>query len=138
MEYESEEHTMPFADQERCRFFSDVLSQLSYCKTISTFREKILSFVEQIDKYAIPPPVKLCKLVDTPTDNTAINFLSEDIKKKVLTLKVGEDGNCFYRSISLLLFGTEECHKEIRVRCAAVLCLEPDVFLQGENWVEPH
>ena len=40
-----------------------------------------------------------------------------DIKQNIAHVKVVGDGNCFFRSVSNSVFGTENNHIECRVRC---------------------
>ena len=54
-------------------------------------------------------------------DLIAESLCPKDVDKNLLPVRVQGDGNCFFRSAALLLFGDESHHLELRLR-AAELC----------------
>ena len=68
----------------------------------------------------------------------ALGYLQPEIQARCFPLSVVGDGNCFFRSLSLLLFCNQNHHKELRVRTAMAMALNQDLFLNGENWRAEH
>ena len=69
---------------------------------------------------------------------------SKYLKNQILTQKsfypitVDSDGNCFFRSISKVLYGSEENHHEIRYRTAIELIINYQKYLQCEYIPDEH
>ena len=51
-----------------------------------------------------------------------------------MALTVADDGSCFFRAHTLLLFCTETFHVEMRCRIAMAMAGNPELFLDGHNW----
>ena len=52
----------------------------------------------------------------TDMDTPSLGILPSDLQSRVYPRSVGADGNCAYRSFSVLVFGHEDHHIEMRVR----------------------
>ena len=65
-------------------------------------------------------------------DNVALNEMPRDSPKNVFPVTTVGDGNCFPRSISRAIFGTEDHHKEIRTRLLVELVKHKRLYLSEE------
>jgi len=50
------------------------------------------------------------------------------ILSRYLPVSVGADGNCLFRSVSLSLFGNEDCHLVLRALTAVPVCTHPERY----------
>ena len=133
------ESGIPVFDQQRSQFFDMAFSTLSSCKTFPELQASAQEWQNRVDASGYDlSPCNVEKLVNLPTDACSLSLLDETSQKKVLALRTASDGNCLYRAISILFFGSEEHYKEFRVRCALALVLKQNLFLEGKHWVEPH
>ena len=60
-------------------------------------------------------------------DETSTEIMPSDANPCLVPMKSFGDGNCFYRSLSLVAFGNEENHIELRVRSIVELALNERV-----------
>lgn len=72
--------------------------------------------------------------VGSTIDTIALGLLQPAVQEWCFPWSVEGDGNCFFRSLSLVLFGTEACFEEMRCRVAMAKALAPNIFLDGSNW----
>ena len=98
--------------------WNDVHRKLLHCKS---FHELKLSAKSQLKK--VPPlPDKFVgdkSVSGDSIDNVAMTFFPADTPQRFLChhpVITGMDGNCFCRSISRLVFGSQEHHLQIRCR----------------------
>lgn len=61
-------------------------------------------------------------------------FFPEDGPGGYVPVKVEGDGNCCPRALSMLLFGNEDSHIELRCRLVSELAINEAKFLTPENW----
>lgn len=68
-------------------------------------------------------------------DGVSLHLLPRDtgIKQSTYPVKVVGDGNCFYRSVSNSIFGTESIHVECRVRCVHELVTNSSKYTSNET-----
>lgn len=65
-------------------------------------------------------------------DQLAVKLMPEELKTRgMLPVNVSADGNCLPRSASLLAFGSESEHDEMRVRIVIELCLNCDLYISN-------
>ncbi|RNA20901.1 Vertnin [Brachionus plicatilis] len=64
-------------------------------------------------------------------DRFANNFLSQnELDLYTPCSKLG-DGNCFYRSVSLCIYGTEDFHVELRLRCLVEMIFNSNLYMDN-------
>ena len=88
--------------------------------------------------FSFPYPVSVTAPVGSTIDRIALGLLQPAVQERCFPLSVEGDGNCFFRSLSLVLFGTEACFEEMRCRIAMAMALAPNIFLDGSNWCSAH
>ena len=66
-------------------------------------------------------------------DKYASSLYPDDGLENMTAVKVYGDGNCLPRCGSLLLFGNEDAHVEIRVRTQVELLHHEDFYLEERN-----
>ena len=62
-------------------------------------------------------------------DSSAQSLYPDDEEKNVLPVQVYGDGNCAYRSLSVLCFGHQRFHEEIRVKTVIEMALNKEHYL---------
>ena len=72
-------------------------------------------------------------------DFVALHYLPLDAPDSYAPLQIVGDGNCFPRTVSFMLFGTENRHTEIRVRIVYEAVLNKERFRQQlfMYWCKP-
>ena len=80
--------------------------------------------------------VKLCDLLPSVREDTKSRLLfPSDVPYPNLTpVEVIGDGNCFFRSIFNLLYGSECRHVECRVRCLVELVMNTSRYLRQDTY----
>ena len=81
---------------------SELLEELGHIESLSTLAEG-----------------ETCRYM---TDTTAANLSPEDADRSLGPVRAYGDGNCLYRSASLLVCGNESRHLELHLRTAIELC----------------
>ena len=66
-------------------------------------------------------------------DWTSQELLPPDKGTMYRALNTTTDGNCFFRTASILAFGNERNHEEMRVRTVIELACNSDFYLEGED-----
>ena len=69
-------------------------------------------------------------------DETSTELMSSDANPCLVPMKSFGDGNCFYRSLSLVVFGNEESHMELRVRTIVELALNEKSYLDEKTFTD--
>ncbi|RNA19677.1 Vertnin [Brachionus plicatilis] len=64
-------------------------------------------------------------------DRFANNFLSQNELDLYTPCSILGDGNCFYRSVSLCLFGTEDFHVELRLKCLVEMIFNSNLYMDN-------
>lgn len=66
-------------------------------------------------------------------DWTSQELLPPEKSTEYRALKTVADGNCFFRTASILAFGNEHKHEEMRLRSVIELACNRDFYLEGED-----
>ena len=69
-------------------------------------------------------------------DETSTVLMPSDANPCLVPMKSFGDGNCFYRSLSLVVFGNEENHMELRVRSVVELALNEKSYLDEKTFTD--
>ena len=69
-------------------------------------------------------------------DETSSKLMPSDVNPCLVPMKSFIDGNCFYRSLSLVLFGNEDGHVELRVRSVVELALNEKSYLDEKTFTD--
>ena len=105
------------SDQERISFFGKILEELS--GVTKKGWQKLLFYVN-LTKQSILSRSELPTVdplhPNVHEDPTSLMLYPSDAPKDLVPVQVYGDGNCLFRSISVLLFGHERFHVEMRVR----------------------
>jgi hypothetical protein len=116
--------------EDRKNFFKDAQNMLKS----SNFEElltKASDLAESIEKWPTYSTNTASEVEALQVDGTALKNLSDELTLKYLPIKVQADGNCFFRSLSLLASGTEDNHVEFRVRTVV------DMLVRAEMYTDP-
>ena len=87
--------------------------------------EQLLSIINS--NFTLPDSTKQ-NLIATVHSGT-LDILPDDLPDVVLPLDVYGDGNCFARCLSLAMFGSEDRHRELRVRMALEMARQDKFFM---------
>ena len=69
-------------------------------------------------------------------DKTSTELMPHDANPHLVPMKSFGDGNCFFRSLSLVIFGNEESHTELRVHSIVELALNEMSYLDGKTFTD--
>lgn len=95
-------------------FFSlSVAEMLTVCRNFAEVEEIARGSEEAVEGFRMPSPC-VSKPVSGHLDDYAASLLQPEAQDRVFALCVAGDGNCFFRSLSLLLFGAQNHHQELR------------------------
>ena len=84
------------------------------------------------------PPLELADDIDfTPNeiDYPSQEIMPEGKKTSYVAVKTNDDGNCFFRAASMLAFGHQNRHEEMRVRIVIELASHRADYLNNEDIV---
>ncbi|XP_076454402.1 uncharacterized protein LOC143289286 [Babylonia areolata] len=121
---------------ERKIFFSYVLEELQRCSSFVEV-QLLAEQKEMIERFCLPVP-SISNPVGSITDRQTWLLLEPEVRHRCFPLRVEGDGNCLFRSLSLLLFGDEKHHVEMRCRIVMEMAGNPKLFLDGRSWCGPH
>ncbi|XP_076446994.1 uncharacterized protein LOC143284214 [Babylonia areolata] len=122
---------------ERKIFFSHVLEELQRCSSFEEVQLLAEQKKEMIERFCLPVP-SISNPVGSTTDRQTWLLLEPEVRHRCFPLCVEGDGSCFFRSLSLLLFGDEKHHVEMRCRIILEMAGNPKLFLDGRSWCGPH
>lgn len=120
------------SDMQRLQFFNDSLVYLSVAATkgfqaftecASLIKDKLRGF--PLDLSHNGRELKL--------DTVSMDIFPSQEFPDLVPIKVSGDGNCLPRSASMLVFGDQQHHVEMRVRLACELALNKDYYLNNDN-----
>ena len=113
----------------RSDFFPIMQDRLSKCNSFADLKKGCNYFKASLDLYPSPSiePRSLFDVVSV--DPAALDFVPQDLMGKLFTVKTKPDENCIPRTFSLLLFGHQESHVEVRCRIVCELVTNVDYFL---------
>ena len=122
----------------RQQFFYQSLSQLQ--NAFSTGYENLLllarSLQQQFQQYAYVIPSRFPHHYSEEAytiDYEARNIYPLDAPSNLIPVRVIGDGHCLFRSFSLLIFGTETNHIEMRARASVELICNTEYYLNEEH-----
>ena len=122
----------------RQQFFYQSLSQLQ--NAFSTGYENLLllarNLQQQFQQYAYVIPSRFPHHYSEEAytiDYEARNIYPLDAPSNLIPVRVIGDGNCLFRSFSLLIFGTETNHIEMRARASVELICNTEYYLNEEH-----
>ena len=69
-------------------------------------------------------------------DSVALSLYPTDAPQNLIPVKVTGDGNCFFRTMSLLLFGNENFHVELRIRATLELVSNFHIYMKADTWTK--
>ena len=99
----------------RKTFFSEMQSEAMYIKQFNIFASRSKVWQKEIDdRYQLPK--KLHTNIKRNIDISSVSLYPSDRDNNFVPVQITGDGNCLMRCGSLILFGVEELHVEIRVR----------------------
>ena len=89
-----------------------------------------------IREHIVPTTVVTRDQISSADDGVSKCLFPRDtgVKHSILPVKVVGDGNCFYRSVSNSIFGTESNHVECRVRCVHELVTNFSKYTSHETY----
>lgn len=118
----------------RTHYFKNLQEELKQCKTWTMLRSKIQSSLANLVNYLIPSPVELSgNMNGAMIDTNAMSLYPQDCNSNLVARMITPDGNCLPRCGSLLLFGTEEHHVEIRIRMIIEQTLFKSYYLSNKG-----
>ena len=114
--------------------FNAIHAQLLACVSFRQLKMTVNRLTHIADQFALP--TNTCHIGEQPVvvDDVARCLMPEDAPERYFPVCVKADGNCFPRALSLLLFGTEDHHLELRCRIVMELALNEDLYLNANIW----
>jgi len=125
-------------DEERKSFFEKLQRKLksvrNYTELADTLEKEcaIKKYQTFTSKHRNVSEV-ICTKCDV--DEYSTNILPFDIlgNASLIARKVCGDGNCLFRSGSIIAVGHEDFHTELRIRCVSEMCLNEDLYLDPDH-----
>ena len=117
---------------ERVQFFNDSLIYLSTAsnKGFQAFKECATLIKNRLQGF----PLELsAEFLDSKLDKVSMDLFPDQDFPDLVPVRVEGDGNCLPRSASMLIFGDQQHHLEMRVRMACELALNKEFYLNNEN-----
>ena len=111
-------------ETDRMTFFSCTGGELDGCNTFAEVQLVAQRRKEEMRRY-VPPFPSVSGPVGTPVDRSAWLLVDTEVQNRCFPLDVQADGNCLFRSISLMLFGSERHHTELRCRTVLEVATNP-------------
>ncbi|CAF0712593.1 unnamed protein product [Brachionus calyciflorus] len=97
-------------------FFKQKLNDIKSCKNIKDLKSYFLEFQEEFKKYPLTKNFENC--------STSCNLLRNlERNLNFIPVSIIGDGNCLFRSVSMVLYGNEGFHCELRFRCIIEMTL---------------
>ena len=120
---------------DRAAFFSNRLDQLQSSEDFATLQAHALLIKEEMQRY----PISLTNNLnindhELVVDELSVKVMPQDVSttlKNCLPIKIYGDGNCLPRCGSLLAFGEETFHEEIRPRICVEMCTA-ELYIQND------
>ena len=95
-------------------FFTKAQDHLLMAKTWSDFLSACCEIKHRSIRFELPS-LMYSSSQHATEDKTSGRLMPSDANPCLVPMKSFGDGNCFYRSLSLVLFGNEDGHIELRV-----------------------
>ena len=128
------------SSKDRALFFQRVLQTLSNCwnKDFSLQHDPITvahEFKLQCEKFKLPERNNFYghKIHSKHNvDEYSLEIMPNDAPSNIFPVKIIGDGNCLFRSLSMVVFGSENFHIEMRARTIIEMLTEIDYMLSDE------
>ena len=125
-------HMDSMSKQSRIQFFDDALWRLQKASQQGFYSLQCQAFLELTGFQQSYPNIPL--QINLHFSYNQIHAYSQsiwprDASKDLILLKRKGNGNCFYRSVSLLCSGSEDYHLEFRARTVCELVLNSSFYL---------
>lgn len=114
---------------DRSRFFQGLQQQIQQAESFEHLQNIARQHEKEINKYKIVARDLLAGNFDI--DNITVGLYPKD-GPALLPIKIYGDGNCLARCGSLLAFGKQDHHTEIRARINCELALHEDLYLSDD------
>ena len=116
-------------------FFSEAQKLLVNAKSwIQFVKEANVIKVEQ-EEFSIPTSI-YTNYESVSEDKISRQLLPNDAHPQLIPMQSYGDGNCLFRSISLIVFGNQNYHTEFRVCTIIELTCNEELYLQEETFSE--
>ncbi len=125
---------MKMDHQKRKLYFSGLLARMHRCSTWDKLHRVCKDMdinCYQLIKTDLYPDGLHSKPVDDIANELLKKIPEADIQPGLIPIQTIGDGNCLYRSLSLIFFGTEDYHEEFRVRTIHEMVLKEDFYTKG-------
>ena len=106
---------MERSSYDRLLFFKAAQSCLKQSKLWRTFVNEAVQIRREARVYELPKSLYECTR-NAMCDDISMELMPSDANPNLIPQKSLGDGNCLYRSLSLILFGSEDNHIEMRVK----------------------
>lgn len=130
---ESTPVTVTIDQSSRRAFFATVQETMSKCKTFAELKNVVQLMSPYFHSYPLPDLTYKCVLDVGIVDAVALDLLPPTFSKKVYPVLTIADGNCVPRALSLLAFGDQDHHIEIRCRIVVELVSNSFDYLCLDN-----
>ena len=119
--------------KDRKLFFEKAQESLLKAKTWNEFLCASQEIKEGSISFVLPSVLYLSHEHAT-RDTTSTELMPSDANPHLVPMKSFGDGNCFFRSLSLVVFGNEENHTELRVCSIVELALNEMRYLEQKDF----
>ena len=120
----------------RVQFFRDCLTKLCRVLSNGSVEEiaKVAKHVQsRLSKYPLPAQYHGSTVRDIHNmDTVSQKFIPRDVDDNLFPMRVGTDGDCLFYTFSVLVFGRQDAHVEMRVRCILAMCLDTEHITSPE------
>ena len=120
-------------DTKRKLFFASLQESITNCRTFQELKKTCATHYGAV--CAVTLPFARQFISSTPgisVDKGSLALLPQDAPDGHLPVSIVGDGNCFPRTLSLLAYGHEGCHVEMRGRITMEMALNTDQYLSPD------
>ncbi|XP_076440515.1 uncharacterized protein LOC143279993 [Babylonia areolata] len=118
------------SNRSRRQFFQEAQLSIERASTFEELRSVCTILEPQMSTWKM---FEMSPVHDIAVDATAVSLLPACYVEQFVPITVEGDGNCFCRSLSFLMSGTEANHTEIRVRMVINLVINEDDYVDPEK-----
>ena len=118
----------------RMKTFRELHRLLTDCSTFAQLENVARNALHIVEQFPLPVTNRLVTDQPVMVDTTARSLLPSDAPPRHFPVCVLGDGNCFPRTLSMLLFGKEDSHLEIRCRIVMEHALNEELFQNAAIW----
>ena len=116
-------------------FFSEAQKLLVNTKSWSEFVKEANAIKSKQEQFSIPASM-YTNYESVSEDKISRQLLPNDAHPQLIPMQSYGDGNCLFRSISLIVFGHENYHTELRVRTIIELTFNEELYLKEKTFSE--